>query len=225
QIRNLSECTSVCALVFFTHTHLSDTTLPSWSDSDDAIAFLSEVLKLEPMDFLARFEQWACTRNRGVSHVSNTVRRTLTTNHQRNISMSYIKYECDIVTKYKVELLGWPIAVKFANPSEIGTVGDIRQLRQALKVGECKWVAQSRWQQVDHAEKLAAREAAGEPGIKKRKERSDKGKMRKKGAKDSAAGTSGRKCTRDEHNSKQEGHSDNRDGDGKNAEKQPPRKK
>jgi hypothetical protein len=66
QIRDLSERTGVCALVFFTRTHIHDSTLPSWTDSDDAIAFVSEVLKLEPMEFLARFEQWACARTKGV---------------------------------------------------------------------------------------------------------------------------------------------------------------
>ena len=64
QIRNLSECTSMCALVFFTRTHIHDSTVPSWADSDDAIAFVSEVLKLDPMDLLAKFEQWACSRTK-----------------------------------------------------------------------------------------------------------------------------------------------------------------
>lgn len=59
-----------------------------------------------------------------------------------NVSMSYVKYKCDIVTKYKVELLGWPVRIKFTNPSEIGTVDDIQKLCQALKVRACKWVVQ-----------------------------------------------------------------------------------
>ena len=56
----------MCALVFFTCTYIYDTTLPSWANLDNAIAFLSEVLKLEPMDFLAKFEQWACVRTEGM---------------------------------------------------------------------------------------------------------------------------------------------------------------
>jgi hypothetical protein len=44
----------------------------------------------------------------------------------KNVSMSYMKYDCDIVSKYKVELLGWPTSIKFANPSEIG-VGMCRE--------------------------------------------------------------------------------------------------
>jgi hypothetical protein len=52
--------------------------------------------------------------------------------------MSYLKYERNIVTKYKVELVGWPLTIKFASPSKIGTVDEIHRLRQALKDGDCK---------------------------------------------------------------------------------------
>ena len=57
--------------------------------------------------------------------------------------MCYVKYERNIVTKYKVELAGWPVGLKFANPSEIGTVDEIQKLRNALRAGDCKWTAQS----------------------------------------------------------------------------------
>jgi len=65
QLRNLSEQTGMCALAFFTRTHIHDNTMPTWVDSDDAIAFVSEVLDIDPMDFLAKFEQWACARTKG----------------------------------------------------------------------------------------------------------------------------------------------------------------
>lgn len=64
QLRNLSECTGMCALAFFTRTHIHDMSMPTWVDSDDAVAFISEVLNLDPMDFLAKFEQWACARTK-----------------------------------------------------------------------------------------------------------------------------------------------------------------
>jgi hypothetical protein len=68
-MRNLSERTGVCGLAFFTRSSIHDTAVPTWLDSDDAIAFVSEVLKLEPMEFLGRFEQWAIARNRGMCRV------------------------------------------------------------------------------------------------------------------------------------------------------------
>ena len=66
QLRNLSERTGMCALAFFTRTHIHDGSMPTWVDSDDAIAFVSEVLGLDPMDFLTKFEQWACARSKGI---------------------------------------------------------------------------------------------------------------------------------------------------------------
>ena len=81
--------------------------------------------------------------------------------------MCYVNYEIDIVTKHKVELVGWPASIKFANPSEIGTIEDIRKLRQALKVGECKWISQSRGQQAAYAQNLARKAASGEQVVKK----------------------------------------------------------
>ncbi|KAF8518835.1 hypothetical protein BU17DRAFT_90632 [Hysterangium stoloniferum] len=225
EIRDLSERTGMCSMVFFTRTHIHDTTIPSWADSDGAIAFVSEVLKLEPMEFLARFEQWACARIKSGSPQENlqTMRADCTrliieglrvVLNIKNVTMSYIKYDCNIVSKYKVELVGWPASIKFANPSEIGTIDKIRTLRQALRVGDCKWIAQSQRQQAAHMEKLTVKEAAGELVVKKRKERSDKGKVRTKGSMKDVlpkGGQEGGRCMRDSENDK--------------GPQQPPRKK
>jgi hypothetical protein len=138
--------------------------------------------------------------------------------------MSYVKYERDIVTKYKVELLGWPVTIKFANPSEVATVDDIRKLRQALRTGDCKWMVQTRRQQVAHAELVAAREAAGEPAVKKRKERSDKGKTRGKGSKKAVGGKGGGRGGRWVQGD-DDAEGGDTDGDGEQEQRQPPKKK
>lgn len=143
----------------------------------------------------------------------------------KNVSMCYVKYDRDIVSKYKVKIVGWPESVKFLNPSQIGTIDEIRKLRQALWVGECKWVAQSRRQQAAHTDMLAAKVAASEHVVKKRKQRSDKGKTRGKGDKNAAAEKSGKvgKRTQDD----EEGGST--EGEGSDVEeqehRQPPKKK
>jgi hypothetical protein len=98
---------------------------------------------------------------------------------KKNVVMNYVNYETAIVEKYKVDLVGWPATIKFANPSAIGTVDDIRALRNALKTGECKWIIQTKRQQAMHAEMLKNKREAGVAIGKKRKERSDKGKKRK----------------------------------------------
>ena len=103
----------------------------------------------------------------------------------KNIGMCYVKYDWDIISKHKVKIVGWPEAVKFANPSEIGTINEIRKLCQALKLSECKWVTQSQRQQAAHTEMLTMKVAASELVVKKKKRRSDKGKMRGKGGRKS----------------------------------------
>lgn len=77
QLRNLSERTGMCALAFFTCTHIHDNSMPTWVDSDDAIAFVSEVLDLDPMDFLAKFEQWACARTSRMYHALSIIKPSI----------------------------------------------------------------------------------------------------------------------------------------------------
>ena len=149
--------------------------------------------------------------------------------------MCYVKYKQDIVSKHKVELVGWPAAIKFSNPSEIGTVEEIRKLHQALKVGDCKWIAQSRRQQAAYVAMLAEKEAAGERVVKKRKERSDKGKTR-------AGAKSGKKAATGKSSNTGKGHGrragdkqggvargneddDDDDDDDEEEDQQPPKKK
>jgi hypothetical protein len=94
------------------------------------------------------------------------------------INMNYVNYDIAIVQKHRVELVGWPDGIPFANPSAIGTVGAVRILREALIVGDCKWIAQTKRQQGVHAAMLKTKRDAGDPIGKKRKQRSDKGKKR-----------------------------------------------
>jgi hypothetical protein len=94
--------------------------------------------------------------------------------------MSYTRYDVDVVQKLHVKLVGWPAGIPFTSPSLIGTVGDVKILREALQNLECKWVSLSQRQREEHSTKLAAMTAAGTPSIKKRKQRSDKGVKRAK---------------------------------------------
>ncbi|KAF8229076.1 hypothetical protein L208DRAFT_1288432 [Tricholoma matsutake] len=164
EIRNLSERTGVCAFIFFTHTHIHDSTIPAWANSDNATAFVSEVLDLEPMDLLAKLEQWACIMKTsdndhplagGVqenlqSMRSDCMHLIINGLHKYNIRMCYKNYQWDIVTKHKAKIIGWPTTIKFANPSEIGTVEEIQKLHQALKVGESDWTERGPKQRQHH---------------------------------------------------------------------------
>jgi hypothetical protein len=93
--------------------------------------------------------------------------------------MNYTNYEKAIVENHKVKIVGWTYS-RLISPSEIGTVDDIRALRDALKMGACKWVRLSKRELATHIEDIARRRSDGEVIGKKRKERSDKGKKRKR---------------------------------------------
>ena len=94
--------------------------------------------------------------------------------------MNYNNYNTAIVETYGVKLVGWPTSVPFTNPSNIGTIGEIRKLRDALKSGECRWKKLSKGERGAFNAELDARRAAGEGVKKSRKKRSDAGVPRKR---------------------------------------------
>lgn len=97
----------------------------------------------------------------------------------KKVKMNYFNYETAIVEVLGQRLVGWPKTVKFANPSEIGTVNEIRMLRDHLKSGQCHWVKLTRSQLDEHIADLRSRREAGETVGKPRKKRSDAGTSRK----------------------------------------------
>ncbi|KAG1885846.1 uncharacterized protein F5891DRAFT_969400 [Suillus fuscotomentosus] len=94
--------------------------------------------------------------------------------------MNYTNYETAIVEAYGVHLVGWPEGVDFISPSNIGTVGDIRRLRDALKTRMCSWTTLSPAEVKAHTAELDARWSAGEVVHKPRKKCSDAGVARKR---------------------------------------------
>lgn len=94
--------------------------------------------------------------------------------------MNYANYDTAMMQELGVRLTGWPIDLKFANPSEIGTVGEVRKLRDALKSGQCHWQKLTRLQIADHVADLQRRREAGQTVGKPRKKRSDAGTSRKR---------------------------------------------
>ena len=94
--------------------------------------------------------------------------------------MNYNNYDTAIVETYGVKIVGWPTSVPFTNPSNIGTIGEIRKLRDALKSGECCWKKLSKGERGAFNAELDTRRAAGESIKKPRKKRSDAGVSRKR---------------------------------------------
>lgn len=96
--------------------------------------------------------------------------------------MNYTNYETAIVATYGVRLVGWPSSVPFTNPSNIGTVWEIRQLRDDLRSGACHWKKLTKNQREEHANTLNERRQTGEQVKRPRKRRSDAGRSRKQPA-------------------------------------------
>jgi hypothetical protein len=91
--------------------------------------------------------------------------------------MNYINYEVNIIIKYKVKLVGWPLE-KFTSPYNINSVDELRNVRDALRCGTCFWKGLSTREVGQYAKELEQRTAAGEVIGKKRKVRSDRGTKR-----------------------------------------------
>src|ERR1700722_1745759 len=86
--------------------------------------------------------------------------------------MSYSGYNTSIVERYRVKLIGWTYK-DFVNPSKIGTITDVRNLRDALRSGQCHWTRLSQNEVETYLQEN------GDETRKTRRQRSDKGKSRK----------------------------------------------
>ncbi len=93
--------------------------------------------------------------------------------------MSYEQYDCEIVLRYGVQVVGWPSGIPFTNPSKILSVTDLITLRDVWHAKICRWVRLSSLEMTRFKKELEAREMAG--GKKVRKKRSDAGKKRTRG--------------------------------------------
>lgn len=110
----------------------------------------------------------------------------------KKIAMNYTNYDTAIKEKHGVALIGWPVkgpndteGPPFAPPSTITSVALARLLRDSLNNGVCRWKKLSRAEVTQFSQELAEKRAAGEHVGKTRKKRSDAGKKRKRGARDS----------------------------------------
>ncbi|KAG2031491.1 hypothetical protein BDR03DRAFT_1016041 [Suillus americanus] len=160
-------------------------------------------------DFLRQYEQWACTQNQNLNEwdsletVWKQVRKMIVcglvaVTGKKDIVMNYNNYNTAIIETYGVRLVGWPHGVNFISPSNIGTVGDIRKLRDALKARTCYWTVLSPAEVKAHTAGLKTRRSAGEVICKPRKKRSDAGVPWKR----KAAATTGPSQKKNERSSK-----------------------
>ncbi|KAK7007339.1 hypothetical protein R3P38DRAFT_2553698, partial [Favolaschia claudopus] len=177
------------AMVFITRGDADDPSRPFCADSGGALEFLTQVLDISEYDFLRKFELWSCTRDRGpqerngindvrkeVSQLIQDGLRKITNN--KTITMEYVHYDVAIREAKRVELAGWPGDVKIKD-RERWSAETGRRIRRMLQAGEITWVVMTKNQHdelVAAHDKLRANSTSG--SLRKRKERSDKGKPR-----------------------------------------------
>ena len=116
--------------------------------------------------------------------------------------MNYENYGVSIVKMYGVKLVGWPPSIGFTCPSKIGTVGDMRKLRDALHLGQCFWKHLSSSERMSFSTGLDVHCSAGEQVKKPHKKRSDTGKFCKCKAPSDVAVESGNPRKRKKTNNK-----------------------
>ncbi|KAG1784872.1 uncharacterized protein HD556DRAFT_1250718 [Suillus plorans] len=186
ELDDLRVRTGIYATLFVVRGHINGTIQSTMHGTDNTEDFWEDIYKHPMADFLRQYEQWACTQNQMIvlfcmcwPHLTLF---SVAVTGKKDIAMNYHNYETTIVETYGVRLVGWPHGVNFISPSNIGTVGDIRKLRDALKSRICYWTVLSPAEVKSHAAELNTCRLAGKIVRKPRKKCLDSGVPRKRKA-------------------------------------------
>ncbi|KAG2063672.1 hypothetical protein BDR04DRAFT_1111264 [Suillus decipiens] len=193
ELDDLRVRTGTYATVYVVRGHINDTIQSTMHGTDNSEDFWEDVYDSPMADVLRQYEQWACTQNQNLNERDSleTVRKQarklivqglVAVTGKKDIMMNYNNYNTAIIETYAVKLVGWPQGVKFISPSNIGTVGEIRKLRDALKARTCYWAALTPAEVKLHTAELDACRSAGQVVRQPRKKRSDAGVARKRKA-------------------------------------------
>jgi hypothetical protein len=91
--------------------------------------------------------------------------------NNRSAVMNYVNYHFNIIKTYHCRLVGWDKDIRFANPSEIGVLKDLRKLRDDLKDGRTYWTTMTKAEVDAHMADIEKRRQEGEVIGKVRKQR------------------------------------------------------
>ncbi|KAG1752816.1 hypothetical protein EDB19DRAFT_1627578 [Suillus lakei] len=185
--------TGTYATLFVVRGHINDTIQSTMHGTDNSDDFWEDVYDLPMADFLRQYEQWACTQNQNLIERDSLeavrkqvrkliVRGLVAMTRKKDIAMNYNNYNTAIIETYAVQLVGWPPGINFISPSNIGTVGEIRRIHDALKARTCYWTTLTPAEVKTHTTNLNERRSAGEVVKKPRKKCSDAGTSRKRKA-------------------------------------------
>ncbi|KAG1777848.1 hypothetical protein EV702DRAFT_968727 [Suillus placidus] len=186
ELNDLHIRTGTYATLFVVRGHINDTIQSTMHGTDNSDDFWEDVYDLPMADFLRQYEQWACTQNQNLIERDSLeavrkqvrkliVRGLVSVTGKKDITMNYNNYNTAIIETYAVQLVGWPPGINFISPSNIGTVGEIWRIRDALKACTCYWTTLTPAEVKTHTANLNERRSAGEIVKKPRKKRSDAG--------------------------------------------------
>ncbi|KAG1868645.1 hypothetical protein F4604DRAFT_1584515 [Suillus subluteus] len=189
ELNDLCVCTGTYATLFVVRGHINDSIQSTMHGTDNSDDFWEDVYDLPMANFLRQYEQWACTQNQ--SKCSPVVRKQVrklivrglvAVTGKKDIAMNYNNYNTAIIETYAVQLVGWPPGINFISPSSIGTVGEIRRLRDALKGRTCYWTTLTPAEVKAHTATLNKCHSEGEIVKQPHKKRSDAGTSHKRKA-------------------------------------------
>ncbi|KAJ7039007.1 hypothetical protein C8F04DRAFT_1179335 [Mycena alexandri] len=156
------------AIAFFAigRSSVNDTIRPVVTGTTQVFDYFPQVLRTTTEQFAIRFDNWTCNKDQVAVDLSyQTLRRECT-------GMILEGLERKINKRHGYELQGWPDAVDFMCPSNLGTVKRLRPLYEALMAGSC-W-----WEPLSGARKKELQEAVAAKGPKANKDCVDKGTSR-----------------------------------------------
>ncbi|KAJ7722195.1 hypothetical protein B0H16DRAFT_1600936 [Mycena metata] len=187
EIAALWERTGALALLVIGRSDVANTLKLGIYGVPDALDYFTQVMHCTPNQFCLKFDHYGVNRVAvGLEVGYATLRKETTamiTDHleskiSKKVHMKYNNYD-SMLTEYGYELIGSPQDIPFQAPSNLATVDKLRPLRDALVADTFRWEPMLDAHRAEHAAKVAAG-AAGT--VKKKKERSDKGKTRDEAA-------------------------------------------
>ncbi|KAJ7205072.1 hypothetical protein C8J57DRAFT_1259087 [Mycena rebaudengoi] len=116
KMNDLLERCGMYSFAIFSKGHIQDTTNPFLVHAGDSLDFLHEVMNIDPLDFMAKFEQWTCVREKGTTGVHTLesmriyctakIRNTLCfVSGKEKATMNYENYLNVVVLGYEVKLM------------------------------------------------------------------------------------------------------------------------
>ncbi|KAJ7711684.1 hypothetical protein B0H16DRAFT_1744970 [Mycena metata] len=193
----MREQTGALTFLVVARSDVDDTLRPGIYGPNEALDYFPHCMSMTGHQFTLKYNHWAVNCDATALDVGYAALRKETTGLIANsleakvgkkVIMKYSDYDA-ILTDHGYKLIGWPADIPFAAPRNLATVDKLCPLRDALLNGTCRWEAMSTERKAEHAAKVTAAAAAD---VRKKKERSDKGKTR------SEAAAEREKCKRDE---------------------------